>query len=201
MADSIRLKAMTGEGAQRYIPELARLRISVFRDFPYLYDGDHAYEEKYLQTYVESPDSVIVVALDGERCVGASTAVPLKHETDEFKRPFVEAGYNPDDVFYLGESVLMPEYRGRGIGVRFFTEREQHARNVGDFTTITFCAVERPDDHPMRPEGYRDLTQFWHNRGYRKRPELRTTYKWRDVGEVESTDKPMVFWLKQADRV
>lgn len=200
MTDHIRLRPTTGDEAQRYIPELARLRITVFRDFPYLYDGDLSYEEKYLRTYVESPDSVIVVALDGERCVGASTAVPLKHETEEFKRPFVAAGYDPDDVFYLGESVLLSQYRGRGLGVRFFEEREAHARKVGDFAIMAFCAVERPEDHPMRPGGYQDLAQFWRNRGYTQHPELRTTYNWRDVGEAEATDKPMVFWLKQSNQ-
>lgn len=200
MTDRIRLRPATGEEAQRYIPELARLRISVFRDFPYLYDGNLSYEEKYLRTYAESPDSVIVVALDGDRCVGASTAVPLKHETEEFKRPFVAAGYDPNDVFYLGESVLLPQYRGRGLGVRFFEEREAHARKVGDFAIIAFCAVERPEDHPMRPSGYRDLAQFWRNRGYTKHPELHTTYNWRDVGEPQATDKPMVFWLKHVDQ-
>ncbi len=37
-------------------------------------------------------------------------------------------GYDPAEVFYLGESVLLSEYCGRGIGVRFFEQREAHAR-------------------------------------------------------------------------
>ena len=81
------LKRLSGEELVRYIPELAQLRIQVFRDFPYLYDGDLAYEERYLQTYIQASDSVIVLALDDDKVVGASTGIPLKYETDEVKKP------------------------------------------------------------------------------------------------------------------
>ena len=78
----LRLERLSGDKLNQYIPELAELRIRVFRDFPYLYDGDLTYEEKYLQTYIEAPDSVIVLAFDGDHVVGASTGIPLKYETD-----------------------------------------------------------------------------------------------------------------------
>ena len=124
MSKDIRIERCSGPALAQYIPELARLRIEVFRDFPYLYDGDYHYEEKYLQTYVNTPESVIVLALDGEKVVGASTALPMKFETEELKRPFIEQGYNLDDVFYCSESVLNKDYRGLGLGVRFFEQRE-----------------------------------------------------------------------------
>ncbi|WP_394701474.1 GNAT family N-acetyltransferase [uncultured Roseibium sp.] len=83
------------------------------------------------------------------------------------RRPFEEAGLDPAEVFYFAESVLDPDYRGRGIGHRFFDEREAHARSLG-CSTAAFCAVIRPDDHPMRPEDYSPLDPFWTKRGYRK---------------------------------
>lgn len=196
MTSDITIRRFTGADVERHIPDVARLRIEVFREFPYLYDGDMEYEAAYLRTYSASQDSVIVLAFDGDQIVGASTAVPLRHETDEAKRPFVAKDINPDDVFYLGESVLLKPYRGRGIGVRFFQERETHARSVGVFRWFAFCAVERPDDHARRPRDYVPLDQFWGNRGYRKRPEMRTTFTWRDLDEREQTAKPMVFWMK-----
>ena len=49
----LRLERLSGDKLNQYIPELAELRIRVFRDFPYLYDGDLTYEEKYLQTYFQ----------------------------------------------------------------------------------------------------------------------------------------------------
>jgi GNAT superfamily N-acetyltransferase len=106
----------------------------------------------------------------------------------------------PERVFYLGESLLLPAYRGRGVGVRFFEERESHARFLGGFDWYAFCAVERPADHPCRPVGYVPLDAFWERRGYRRRPDLQTRFSWRDLNEAEESEKPMVFWLKAADR-
>lgn len=197
MSNDIRITRLSGAALLQYLPELARLRIEVFRDFPYLYDGDYEYEKKYLQTYIDCPESVIVLAFDGDAIVGASTAIPLKYETDEVKKPFVEHGYHPDEVFYCGESVLNKAYRGLGIGVKFFEQREAHAQDLGGFKHITFCCVERPADHPRRPADYVPLDAFWNKRGYFKHPELKTTYSWKDLDDSAETPKPMTFWLKE----
>jgi len=196
MSKDIRIERRSGEALQVYIPELARLRLEVFRDFPYLYDGNMEYETKYLQTYINNPDSVIVLAFDNEKVIGASTALPMKYETDEFKAPFINNGYDLEQVFYCSESVLDKNYRGLGIGVRFFEERELHAAHLGGFKHITFCCVERPADHPRRPFDYVPLDKFWNKRGYFKHPELTTHYLWKDYDDVEETPKPMTFWLK-----
>ena len=197
MSKDIRIERCSGAALAQYIPELARLRIEVFRDFPYLYDGDYQYEEKYLQTYVNTPESVIVLAFDNDKVVGASTALPMKFEMDELKRPFIEQGYNLEDVFYCSESVLNKDYRGLGLGVRFFEQREAHAAFLGGFKHITFCCVERPLDHPRRPSSYVPLDQFWNKRGYVKHPELNTTFSWKDLDDSDETPKPMTFWLKE----
>ena len=196
MSASISIERVTGDVLDRHMDELARLRIHVFREFPYLYDGDAAYEAAYLRTYREAEGSVIVIARDGERVVGASTAVPLAAETDEIRAPFDAAGYDPSQIFYLGESVLLRAYRGRGIGVRFFEEREAHGLAVAHPDWFAFCAVEREDDDPRRPQDYTPLDRFWSHRGYTRHPELRTTFSWREIGEPHSSPKPMVFWLK-----
>ena len=170
MAKEIRIERRSGVALTQYIPELARLRIEVFHDFPYLYDGDYDYEKKYLQTYVDTPESVIVLAFDLDKVVGASTALPMKYETEQLKQPFLDQDYNLDDVFYCSESVLNKDYRGLGLGVRFFEQREAHAEDLGGFKFITFCCVERPLNHPSRPANYVPLDQFWNKRGYFKHP-------------------------------
>lgn len=194
---TIRLQSFIGSQIQPYIDNLARLRIEIFRDFPYLYDGDPAYERRYLQTYSNSPESLFVVAFDGPEVVGVSTGVPMAYEEAEFKQPFKQHGYNPNRIFYFGESVLLPDYRGQGLGVRFFELREAYARQLDRFDYTAFCAVERPPNHPRRPAGYVPLDRFWQNRGYTKHPKLRTTYRWRDLDETEESPKPMAFWLKR----
>ena len=193
----LKLERLSGDKLNQYIPALARLRIQVFRDWPYLYDGDLAYEEKYLKTYIEAPDSVIVLAFDGDKVVGASTGIPLNHETDEVKAPFIDAGYDVDKIFYCGESVLLPEYRGQGAGVAFFDHREEHAQEIGGFDYSCFCGVQRPDNHPRRPADYVPLDSFWRRRGYEKYPELNTTFSWKELDEDTESPKPMTFWMKK----
>ena len=193
----LRLQRLSGEQLNQYIPELARLRIQVFRDWPYLYDGDLDYEQTYLQTYIQSPDSVIVLAFDDDKVVGASTGIPLKYETDDVKQPFIDAGYDIDTVFYCGESVLISSYRGQGAGVAFFEHRENHAQQVGGFEYSCFCGVQRPDDHPRRPADYKALDSFWRKRGYEKHSELNTTFNWKELDEIEESPKPMTFWMKK----
>lgn len=197
MTDGLQIERVCGEAIRPYLQAIAALRITVFREFPYLYDGDPAYEARYLQTYVDTPRSLIVLVRDGERIVGASSALPMVDETEAFIRPFVANDYDPARVFYCAESVLLPEYRGKGLGVRFFDEREAHARSLGGFDWITFCAVQRPADHPRRPAGYQPLDAFWTRRGFKKHPELATTYTWQDLDETQETAKPMVFWMKR----
>jgi len=190
------LRRLTGDALEAAIPDLARLRIEVFRAFPYLYDGDAAYEARYLQAYVNASDSVLIAAYDGARIVGASTGLPLEHETSEVTAPFLGAGVDPATIFYFGESVLEAPYRGVGAGVAFFKEREAFARASSRFSHAAFCAVERPADHPRRPEGYQPLDAFWRRRGYAPVDGLRTVLSWKDLDETAESPKPMQVWMK-----
>ena len=193
----MRIETRAGAEIAPFIDDLARLRIAVFRAFPYLYEGSLDYEKTYVATYARSPGSAFVLAIDGDTVVGAATGIPMEDETPAFKAPFIASGYDPARIFYFGESVLMPHYRGQGIGVRFFEEREAHARRLGGLDLCAFCAVERPADHPARPAGYVPLDSFWNRRGFAHHPELKTEYVWRDLGEAGETAKPMSFWMKE----
>jgi len=194
------VETLEGQALNKALPALARLRIAVFREWPYLYDGTPEYEQEYLANFAAAQDAVIVAARDGNRIVGAATAAPLRAHTEEFAPLFADHGFDPDRIFYFGESVLLPEYRGRGLGHAFFDGREQQARDratpAGSYTHTSFCAVVRPEDHPLRPQQYRPLDTFWEKRGYRPAPGLVGSYSWKDVGEPEETEKPVQFWMR-----
>lgn len=165
----------------------------MFREFPYLYDGDTEYEQKYLRIYAETPGAAVIVARDEHRVIGAATCLPLAAEHAAVQKPFLEADMDVAGIFYFGESVLETPYRGRGIGVKFFQAREAQAAG---FEMTAFCAVERPENHPLRPKDYVPLHDFWRHRGYRPRPELVCTLRWRDISEAGETEKTLKFWTK-----
>ncbi len=199
MNASLTFARKTGAGIAGVFDDLAKLRIAVFRDYPYLYEGSVEYEKGYLQTYLQSEKSFLFAVYDGEVMVGATTCIPLKDETAEIRKPFEDAGFDIGSVCYFGESILLPAYRGLGLGHRFFDEREKHARSVGGFEICCFCSVDRADNHPLKPADYRPNDAFWLKRGYRKEPALQSTMEWPDVGESVSSAKTMIFWTKPLD--
>jgi hypothetical protein len=196
--NAIRIKTLSGKDAELkdYVPALARLRIEIFRNFPYLYDGSMDYEENYLKTYTECPETCVIMALDGEKVVGASTGIPMTFESENFQLPFKSHGFNIGEVFYCGESVLLDAYRGQGLYKNFIFGREKHAKSLGRFKWIGFCSVQRDQNHPLRPAGYEPLDGIWNHYGYRKHPEIEATYSWKDIDQADETEHKLVFWLK-----
>ncbi|MBM3594930.1 MAG: GNAT family N-acetyltransferase [Alphaproteobacteria bacterium] len=193
---TVTMEALTGARILSAIDELAALRIAVFSEWPYLYDGDKAYERDYLCEFVEAPDGVLVAARDGSLIVGAATASPMRSQKAEFRLPFEVRGLDTHSLFYFGESVLLPQYRGQGVGHAFFDAREVQALACGA-SAATFAAVVRPDDHPARPGGYRPLDAFWRKRGYAPVEGFVTQLTWKEHGEAGESSKPMQYWLRE----
>ena len=190
----ITTRILTGEAVAGALDDLARLRIAVFRDWPYLYDGDEAYEREYLKAYT-APGAVVVAAMDGDRMVGAATGAPMEDHAKDFAAAFADRPERLEEIFYCAESVLLPEYRGHGLGHAFFDGREAQGRALGRRYSA-FCSVIRPADHPAKPGDYRPLDGFWRKRGYQPLPGVIASFHWRDLGCAEETTKQLQFWMK-----
>ena len=196
---TVRILTSVGEAVRPHLEALAQLRITVFRDYPYLYDGDMAYEQRYLDAYARSRRSVFVLALDGDAVVGCSTGIPLVDEIPAIQQPFVERRMVLGEVFYFGESVLLPAYRGQGLGHRFFDAREQHARRLHGYRWTAFCAVERAANDARQPAGYRSNDAFWTGRGYQRQDDMFCSLDWTETGALQSTPHRLRFWLRPLD--
>jgi len=197
----MKIRSVSGRSLIPWLDAVAQLRATVFRDYPYLYDGSVAYEREYLQTYVECSDSIVLLVVDEDgdesTVVGASTGLPMTAADPAFRAPLEKAGLGAGRVFYFGESVLLPTFRGLGLGHRFFDLREAHAAKLG-LPITTFCAVDRPARHPKRPADYRPLDPFWTARGYVKRPDLQAVFDWKEIGRSKETPHTLTFWLRAA---
>ena len=179
------------------VHDLSQLRIAVFRAFPYLYEGSMDYEKEYLKVYVKSKNAFLFAVYDGSKMVGATTCLPLIDETSNVQEPFFNAGINLESVFYFGESILLPEYRGIGLGHRFFEDREAYAHNFETCKITCFCSVYRPENHQLKPVDYQPLDPFWKKRGYQKELSLKSKFEWIDIGNQHSTQKEMIYWTKK----
>lgn len=191
----LRFETLRGDALRAWLPRLAGLRIAVFRDWPYLYEGEAAYEEQYLAAYADSPGAAVIAAIEGDRAVGCATCQPMAEATARVRDAFAARGLDPARWCYFGESVLLPAYRGRGAGVRFFELREAHARALG-LRAAAFCAVARDGDDPRRPADYVPLDVFWRKRGYAPRPDLSVVFDWKEVGGTREIPHSLGFWTK-----
>ena len=196
---SVTILRCTGGEVEGYLADAARLRIEVFREFPYLYDGNLEAERKYLESYAKSALSVFVLAVADGEVVGVSTGLPLVDAAEEFQAPFAEAGWNLAEVFYFGESVLRREFRGGGIGHRYFDEREAHAGRHG-FKVTAFCAVDREPDHPLRPQHCQSFDKFWERRGYRREHGMVAAVSWPQVDTGGEVENRLTFWTRRLER-
>ncbi len=190
---------LNGSQARDYVNQLANLRLTIFNDFPYLYEGNLDYEKKYLETYLKAEHSFIFLVLDNDKVIGATTGIWAKEEEDSLKKPFKNFGISADEVFYFGESLLLNEYRGQGIGKIFFEEREKFCKQLPFIKMMSFCAVVRDSHHPLKPQGYKPLDEFWKAMGFHKKEGLTTQYEWQDRGESAPTNKQMQYWIKTLD--
>lgn len=191
----LRFETLRGDALRAWLPRLAGLRIAVFRDWPYLYDGEEAYEQRYLAAYAESPGAAVIAAIEGERVVGCATCQPMTEATARVPAAFRDRGLDPARFCYFGESVLLRAFRGRGAGVRFFELREAHARDLG-LQAAAFCAVTRNDNDPRRPRDYVPLDAFWRKRGYERRADISVVFDWKEVGDDRETPHALGFWVK-----
>lgn len=189
-----------GQQIRPYLAKLGQLRIEVFREFPYLYDGDLDYEKKYLSTYMNSPNSFAFLVLDeNEAIVGATTAIALEDEDPHFQAPLKQAGYQAPEVVYFGESILRGSLRGQGLGKRFMAERLNFAKSLPGRRIAAFCAVIRPMDHPRRPTGYRPLDEFWRSEGFQPLPGAIANFSWKEIGEDQESTKQLQFWTRKLE--
>lgn len=189
---------LVGPTLRAHLRELAELRTTIFREWPYLYDGGEDYEQRYLASYSASPNAAVIIAQDGQEIVGAATCQPMVEARGPVTATFVAHGLDPARFLYFGESVLMPEYRGQGAGQRFFALREARARALG-LSFAAFCAVVRNENDPRRPAGHVPLDGFWLRRGYAPRPDLSCVFHWKELGDDRETPHALSFWLKSLD--
>lgn len=193
---NLTFESYRGPAGLQVLDELAELRIEVFREFPYLYDGDKEYEAKYLGRYFESPHSFVMCArLNGE-LIGATTAIWLPDESPMITEAF-QGRHDLETVVYFGESLIRRPFRGRGLGKKFFAERELFAKTFDQVRWTSFCSVIRDANDPRRSAGDRSPEHLWWKMGYHPVVGMECKITWKEIGENSPSPKRLQFWVKQ----
>ena len=189
---------LTGSAVADSLADLASLRIEIFQEFPYLYDGRREDELRYLKLYAEAPESFVITVTASDKVVGAATGIPLRHEHQGLIEPFAGSAYPVDEIYYVGELLLYPAYRNQGLGLRLVTKVEAQVCSLGTYRYLTCSTVLRPDDHPRRPTQtqYLPIDRFLARTGFRPLPGMTTEFSWRET-DGDTRTHPMKFWIKE----
>jgi GNAT superfamily N-acetyltransferase len=187
---------LTGAAISDAVDDLATLRLEIFPEFPYLYQGRREDELAYLGSYAEAPDACVILARDGLAVIGAATGMPLVHEDVQMRDAFERTTFPLNEVYYVGELLFRPAYRNCGLGLKLLDQLESHIRSLGRYRRLTCATVERPDNHPLRPRDYTPITRFLVRTGFVRLSGVTTSFMWRETDGVKR-DHPMQFWSKE----
>lgn len=188
------MEVLKGNEIKNYIDELGRFRIEIFKEFPYLYEGNMEYERKYLSRYTESSESILILMKDTRGLIGACTGIPLQDEDTEFVRPFQKIDI--EEIFYIGEVMVRAGSRGKGLGTELLSKMLDLITR-SRFKTVCFYTVDRRINHPLRPYNYKSSERLWKRFGFVMDPEKLVHFRWKDLGNSTETDKPMNVWIKR----
>ena len=191
----IHVRSFTGSSLRPYLHSLAKLRMEVLREYPYLEEPNLYREMQYLRKVATCKESIVVLIFDNTTLVGASLGYPLSVEEDVVLKPFIELHRNTSTYFFFGDSLLLKNYRSRGIGHHFFDAREAHVQHNKKYKHICFYTPDYPDNDP-KPKDYIPLLDFWRKRGYIHHPEMKCHLPWKEEGDACPSLKQMSFWIK-----
>ena len=189
--------ALRGEEILPFLNEVAELRIKIFREWPYLYEGDFETEKNYLKVYANAEDSILVLAKDQDRIVGIAMGLPINESMEQVQRIFCEKQIPTDNCYYFADVILLKEYRKNKIGLKMIKDFESALTSLEDYEWIYFCEIAREKNDPRIPLNYKSLDSFWDSLGYPIVPNWKTYMGWLDIGSDEKASHLMRFRRKQ----
>ncbi len=198
------IKILTQEEIKPLIPFVAQARITVFRDYPYLYEGNVDDEMNDLDKYAQHSHSALAIAYHQDVPVGFLCGSDFIHYSPMFENPiidiFKEEGLEPEKHYYFADIILLAEHRRKGLSPKLFATLESYAQSKGYKST---CFVtEYHHNHPLKPKNHRSLVPLWNNLGYNKSPILAYA-SWpthQADGTVKTQQHPLIFWFKKLEK-
>lgn len=185
----------TGQQFQQHINSIAGLRISIFKEYPYLYDGDIQTEMEYLKSYTKSKHSVLIIVKDKQNIIGAVTGIPLAEADEIFLTPFAK-NQSIQSIFYLGEILLLKEYRGKGIGYQMYRMFEDLVRQKTEYHKIALAEVIRCQHDPRKPKNYTSLQKFWVRLGYVEHSDMVIQANYKEIDSNWKIPHSLVYSFK-----
>ncbi len=196
--ENLSIKVFKGDEISPYVKGITDIAIEVYKEYPYLYDGTEEEYLPFIDYYSHSSFGIASLLFDGDRPVGVAIGMPLNEMRDRFKDPLLAArpDENLEKIYYLGEFLLINEYRGKGYGKKLYKQLENLVKENGEYSKLCFCKIVEWDYHPLMPNGYLPMDGFWIKQGFEICDDITVSVYWDDVGTNENSIHHLVYWMK-----
>lgn len=179
--------SITGKELKALTKIIAEFRKENFNSPPYSYAFDEAAEKAYLEDYASKPEAFCIVAKHDEKVIGIATGSTL----DKTAQAVADlAQCKTEQINYLGELIVSPEYRAHGIGGELLRQFELFSASQNK-KIITFVTIKNEDGI--------HLEQYWKKQGYAK-TSLTESWQWQTHladGQTAKNSHQLVYWIKQ----
>lgn len=198
--ENIHMKRFKGQAISPYVRDITDLSLIIYKEYPHLYEGTEEEYLPFIEHYTHSKCGIACLLFDHAKPIGVAIGMPMSAMRGKYQQPLLNARpeENFDTLFYLGELLLLKEYRGRGFGKQMYLELEQLVREEGAFKKICFCTIDEADlkSNPMKPKDYTSLDGFWRKLGFEKYNDITFSVYWRNLFEADDTPHKMSYWIK-----
>lgn len=193
---SITLEVLRGKELLSNISKLTKLRLAIYQEYPYLYEGNSAFEESYLSLFANSNESMLIIAKDNHQIIGAISGLPLDMAQKEIREVFIQSEIEIKDYYALCDVIVLKQYRSKGVGSILCEEFLKQLQKKKRYKKLVLWQIVKAPDDPKRPKSYFSPDGFWQKLGFIKNPGLMCFLKWIEISETKESSHRFEFWLR-----
>lgn len=195
-SSSIQLKTLQFHDVEPLWPQIVKLMDAVYMEYPNLYDGAGDGYDYNLDVFRKARDTHFCLIFDGPKIVGFIGSMCMEDAVTSYMKHLTAKNIPLQSKYYIGETVILPEYRGKGLGKKLHEAAETHARHL-DYSEFWLCTLDESRVTTPAPAKYSSGEKFWRNRGFTRHPELIFNTRYKAVGESAETAHGMIFYSKR----
>lgn len=191
--NDVRIEIFRGCEIAPYTQQIVELCNAIYREPPYLYNGEDEEYTAYIESYSQSNDAIICLAFDNEKAVGLAIATPMLKTRDLYKKTLLEHGYELDSLFYLGEFGLNSNYHNCGIEEAIYYKIENLVRKADAYSMICLWEIE-----DLYQKNFEDTPghDFWNKLGFLRHREVNFEISWTNIGDSKESTHLAVYSIK-----
>ncbi len=193
----VKLQTFRGQEIQSHLKEMKKLCDAIYCESPYLHNGQDGGYDSYLESYSKVKEAVVCIAYDEGKIVGFGAGMPMSQANDVYKRPLEDHAHDLDQLFYLAEFGLKPEYQGKGFEEKMLAEIEKFVKESKAYKMICLCEIDDVSNPTQKPPGTVVRDGFWIRQGFSRSPHLHFLIFWTNINETSESPHMANYWTKK----